>query len=100
MDTCVPGRSDLSSLSPPEEVGSVRKSKGTAVEEELEIPGTAGGPGQTAGRGQCGRGVRWTDAVLQLRSFLWERPGLTAPHPGRPTHSLMGLNHVPSKSVG
>lgn len=98
MDTCVPGCSDLSSLSLPEEAGSVRKSKGTAVEEELEIPGTADGPGQTAGRGQCGRGVRWTDAVLQLLSFLWERPGLTLPR-GRPTHSLLGLNHVPSKSV-
>lgn len=81
MDTCVPGSSDLSSLSLPEEAGSVPKSKGTVVEEELEILRTPDGPGQTAGRGQCGRGVRWVDAVLQLRSFLWERPGLT-PTPG------------------
>lgn len=98
MDKCVPGSSDLSSLSLPEEAGSVRKSKGTVVEEELEILGTADGLGQIAGRGQCGCGVRRMDAVLQLRLFLWERPGLTPPG-GRPTHSLLGLNHVPSKSV-
>ena len=49
MDTCVPGCSDLSSLSLPEEAGSVRKSKGTAVEEELEIPGLQTAQGRQPG---------------------------------------------------